>query len=220
MIPTIKEDAPPGYLFLCPKEAFETGPLLSKWPDCPAYWSLDPSGVERLSTKDATHLGFPPCQLTTKVSGWSWDDSVYAGLRQFHQGKGFDPDSQDVALHLGHPLYQVSSGRDPLFAHCDEEDSSTEADDNSETASEEDVESGEEFEEQMSVHDGHEQVNELTTLHDEDQDVNVHDGYGEADERTSTHDDDSAISQVSNFIMNVQLLLVLFVILCSVYDAF
>ncbi|KAJ7755486.1 hypothetical protein B0H16DRAFT_715739 [Mycena metata] len=38
----------------------------------------------------------------------SWDASVYAGLRKFHRAKGFDPDSQDVARHLGYPLYQVS----------------------------------------------------------------------------------------------------------------
>ncbi|KAJ7153842.1 hypothetical protein C8R46DRAFT_897824, partial [Mycena filopes] len=83
----------------------------------PAYWSLDPSGVERLSTEEATRLGFPPLELTTKVWGMSWDASVYDGLRQFHQAKGFNPESQDVARHLGYPLYQLSEEVDPLFAH-------------------------------------------------------------------------------------------------------
>ncbi|KAJ7706603.1 hypothetical protein B0H16DRAFT_1258642, partial [Mycena metata] len=71
------------------------------------YWSLDPEGIEALSTEEAVRLGFPPFQLSTTVSGQYWEASVYAGLRQFHQAKGFDPDSQDVARHLGHPLYEL-----------------------------------------------------------------------------------------------------------------
>ncbi|KAJ7153799.1 hypothetical protein C8R46DRAFT_848176, partial [Mycena filopes] len=73
----------------------------------PAYWSLDPSGAERLSAGEATRLGFPPFRLTTKVRGRWWNASVYTGLRQFHQAKGFDPESQEVARHLGEPLWQV-----------------------------------------------------------------------------------------------------------------
>ncbi|KAJ7721812.1 hypothetical protein B0H16DRAFT_1473704 [Mycena metata] len=88
-----REDTPPGYLFLCPTTDFQTGSTSFRWPDCPAYWSLDPSGVDRLSTEEATQLGFPAFKLTTKFEGSSWDTSVYAGLRQFHQAKGFDPDS-------------------------------------------------------------------------------------------------------------------------------
>jgi hypothetical protein len=67
--------------------------------------------------EDATALGFPSILLSTDVRGWSWDDSVYTGLRQFHQAKGFDPDSQDVARHLEDPIYQVSSEMDAPFAH-------------------------------------------------------------------------------------------------------
>ncbi|KAJ7168934.1 hypothetical protein C8R46DRAFT_995492 [Mycena filopes] len=108
---------PPGNLFLCPPKAFKTGPSTFKWPDCPAYWSLDPSGVDRLSTEDATRLGFPSMKLRTEIGGITWDASVYAGLRQFHEAKGFDPDSQDLARHLGHPLYRVSGAIDLPFAH-------------------------------------------------------------------------------------------------------
>ncbi|KAJ6486628.1 hypothetical protein C8R45DRAFT_930264 [Mycena sanguinolenta] len=39
------------------------------------------------------------------------------GLHRFHQAKGFDLDSQDVAQHLGYPLYKLSGP----FAHIDEE---------------------------------------------------------------------------------------------------
>ncbi|KAJ7810728.1 hypothetical protein B0H13DRAFT_1927172 [Mycena leptocephala] len=56
--------------------------------------------------------------------------SVYAGLRQFHQGKGFDPDSLDLARRLGLPHYVLSAEMDPPpFAHVVEaEDSGSEED--------------------------------------------------------------------------------------------
>jgi hypothetical protein len=67
--------------------------------------------------EDATALGFPSISLSTVIRGKSWDAIVYAGLRQFHQAKGFDPESQDVARHLGQPLYQLSSETDTPFTH-------------------------------------------------------------------------------------------------------
>ncbi|KAJ7732312.1 hypothetical protein B0H16DRAFT_179369 [Mycena metata] len=99
---------------------FQTGPSSFRWSDCPAYWSLDPSGLERLSTEEVAQLGFASFQLSTQLHGCSWNASVYAGLRQFHQAKGFDPDSQDLARHLGYPLYQLSREVDSPFAHVDE----------------------------------------------------------------------------------------------------
>ncbi|KAJ6462938.1 hypothetical protein C8R45DRAFT_785720, partial [Mycena sanguinolenta] len=77
------------------------------WPACAAYWSLDPSGVDRLRLQDATRLGFPSFKLIAKAYGRSWDASIYDGLRQFHEAKGFDPYSQDIARHLGYPLHQL-----------------------------------------------------------------------------------------------------------------
>ncbi|KAJ7687116.1 hypothetical protein B0H17DRAFT_867295, partial [Mycena rosella] len=99
---------PPGYLFLCPREDFHSDePTCFRLPDCPAYWSLDPTGFERLSAEEATDLGFPSFELTLVGSGDSWDSSVYDGLRQFHEAKGFDPYSQDVARHMGRELFQL-----------------------------------------------------------------------------------------------------------------
>ncbi|KAJ6512461.1 hypothetical protein C8R45DRAFT_777163, partial [Mycena sanguinolenta] len=72
------------------------------------YWSLDPTGAERLTPEDTVNLGFPSFRLSTEVEGSSWDASVYAGLRRLHTAKGFDPDSQDLAGHLGYELYQSS----------------------------------------------------------------------------------------------------------------
>jgi hypothetical protein len=44
----------------------------------------------------------------------SWDTSVYDGILQFHEGKGFDPHSQEVAIELGYPLLELSHD---IFAH-------------------------------------------------------------------------------------------------------
>ncbi|KAJ7821206.1 hypothetical protein B0H14DRAFT_1335747 [Mycena olivaceomarginata] len=98
-----------GYLFVCPSEDFQTGLHSFQWPDCPAYWSLDPSGATRLSTEDARILGLPILHIQTKMYGFFWDESVYDGLRRFHRGKEFDPAGQEAAIHLGYPLYELRS---------------------------------------------------------------------------------------------------------------
>ncbi|KAJ6540642.1 hypothetical protein B0H19DRAFT_896387, partial [Mycena capillaripes] len=71
------------------------------------YWSLDPSGGGRLSMEEASRIGFPSIEFSTSVHRKSWDGSVYAGLQTFHKAKGFDPESQDVAKHLGYPLFEL-----------------------------------------------------------------------------------------------------------------
>ncbi|KAJ7111706.1 hypothetical protein C8R44DRAFT_563485, partial [Mycena epipterygia] len=71
------------------------------------YWSLDPSGVERLSTAEAEQHGFPDLELNIWVYGKFWNGIVYSGLRLFHMGKGFDPETQELARHLGYPLFHV-----------------------------------------------------------------------------------------------------------------
>ncbi|KAF7337251.1 hypothetical protein MSAN_02277600 [Mycena sanguinolenta] len=110
---------PEGYLFVCPAQDLRTGneahANLYQWPACPAYWSLDPSGADCLSTEDAKILGFPTIHIETNVKGCSWDRNVYRGLRRFHEGKGHNPESREVARRLGYPLYEVLSDR-VLFA--------------------------------------------------------------------------------------------------------
>ncbi|KAJ7315682.1 hypothetical protein DFH08DRAFT_1039364, partial [Mycena albidolilacea] len=106
------EKPPAGFLFLCPQKDFKTSPSTYSWPDCPAYWSFDPSGVDRLTVKEAIQLGYPAFQLKTTLYGPSWDAGIYEGLRKFHRAIGFDPDTQDLALHLGHPLFELSAEAD------------------------------------------------------------------------------------------------------------
>ncbi|KAF7337246.1 hypothetical protein MSAN_02277100 [Mycena sanguinolenta] len=117
---TDEHNIPKGYLFVCPPQDFctSTEPHVNsyKWPAYAAYWSLDPSGVDRLSMEDANNLGFPAIHIETVVRGASWDHSVYQGLRRFHEGKGFDSDSWEVVRRLGYPLFEVLSDRVPFPA--------------------------------------------------------------------------------------------------------
>ncbi|KAJ7679394.1 hypothetical protein DFH06DRAFT_510109 [Mycena polygramma] len=113
------EAYPDGYLFLCPPNDLRTESYSCCWPECPAYWAQDPSGLNRLSVGEATQLGFPSIELETRVHLSFWDGSVYAGLRQFHQGKGFNPASQEVARYLDYPLYRLSGEMDTPFAHSE-----------------------------------------------------------------------------------------------------
>ncbi|KAJ7658911.1 hypothetical protein B0H17DRAFT_1096524 [Mycena rosella] len=114
---------PPGYLFLCALEDLQAdSPSRFRLSECPAYWSLDPTGDERLSVEEAERLGFPNPEFKMEVRGWSWDERVYNGSRQFYQAKGFDPESQDIARELGLPLFEISTEVDGPFAHIEETD--------------------------------------------------------------------------------------------------
>ncbi|KAJ7211438.1 hypothetical protein C8J57DRAFT_1399907 [Mycena rebaudengoi] len=128
LLPSDEKDIPHGYLFLCPLQDLQGNSLLEFiYPACPAYWSLDPSGAQRLDEEEATGLGFPSFTLRMSIWTTSWDDLVYAGVRKFHQAKGFDPYSQDVAREFGCPLFEVCAHETevpddqvPTSAYCEE----------------------------------------------------------------------------------------------------
>ncbi|KAJ7617110.1 hypothetical protein FB45DRAFT_933458 [Roridomyces roridus] len=114
------EEPPAGYLFICPASDFQVGPLEFRWPQCPAYWSLDESGEEQLSEEEAHLMGFPDMSFTTDIDGSSWQQSAYTAVAKLHRAKGFDPYTQDVARHLKNPLFRVSTERQRPFAHIDD----------------------------------------------------------------------------------------------------
>ncbi|KAJ7653849.1 hypothetical protein B0H17DRAFT_389605 [Mycena rosella] len=76
--------------------------------------------------------------MEMKATGWSWDESVYTGIRQFHEAKGFHPDGQNVARELGYKLYKISTELDGPFARiqtidvCDDRTETQETADGSE----------------------------------------------------------------------------------------
>ncbi|KAJ6577905.1 hypothetical protein B0H19DRAFT_930793, partial [Mycena capillaripes] len=108
---------PPGYLFLCPLDDLQDSLASFQTPNCPAYWSLDPSGVERLSREEGKNHGFPELKFNMKLWVRSWDDKVYTGIRQFHEAKGFDPYGEEFVQGLEYSLYQVANEQETPFAH-------------------------------------------------------------------------------------------------------
>ncbi|KAJ7846090.1 hypothetical protein B0H14DRAFT_2773396 [Mycena olivaceomarginata] len=118
--PTTRSSFPSqGWLFVCPDDQLRSGPCSFRWPDCATYWSRDPFGAVRLSTEEAEEAGFPLIKLKIKVGGRAWNTIDYAALWRFHQAKGFVPNSQEIARHLGHPLYQLCDelAVEASFAH-------------------------------------------------------------------------------------------------------
>ncbi|KAJ6532433.1 hypothetical protein B0H19DRAFT_1081496 [Mycena capillaripes] len=112
------DNLPPGYLLLYPFTEIQTKlPTKVRLPECLAYWSLDPSAAEHLSAKGARNTGFLDIEFNMLAHGRSWEDSVFAGVCQFHQAERFDPYSQEVATALGYSLFQVSCEQNTLFAH-------------------------------------------------------------------------------------------------------
>ncbi|KAJ7607732.1 hypothetical protein FB45DRAFT_394097 [Roridomyces roridus] len=119
-IPAPSKPHPEGYLFACPAEHFKSGRASFAWPQCPWFWSLDPSGIPPLTPEAAQSLGFPEVEQAVRAMGRHWDTGVYEGLRKFHAAKGFDPYSQDLAKHLGCHLMEVHGDRETLHAHVAE----------------------------------------------------------------------------------------------------
>jgi hypothetical protein len=70
-----------------------------------------------LGLQEARNLGLPDMEFRMEVLGTVWDASVYTGICEFHEAKGFDPCSQEVAISLGWPLFELSCNRDDLSAH-------------------------------------------------------------------------------------------------------
>ncbi|KAF7328335.1 hypothetical protein MVEN_02548900 [Mycena venus] len=96
------------YLFLSPVGAMQNCPPWGLAYPVPAFWSLEPSGSHYILPEDAAVLGLPTIAVSAELWGNSWSSKIYRGLVEFHRCKGFNPDSPDVALYRGLPLYQPS----------------------------------------------------------------------------------------------------------------
>jgi hypothetical protein len=100
------------YLFLFPANMYLSAGHLALHlpPQSEAYyWTFDPEGIERFSEDTSEALGLPLVQFHTLVRGDRGSKDDYTLIREFHLDKGFDPDSQDIAIELGYPLVEVSN---------------------------------------------------------------------------------------------------------------
>ncbi|KAJ7607722.1 hypothetical protein FB45DRAFT_947586 [Roridomyces roridus] len=117
-IPTPRVSPPPdGYLFVRSPVYMMTDRSSFAWSQSAWFWSLDPTGTNPLTEEDALNHGFPVVELTTSLLGVYWDTEFYKELRRFHAAKGFDPDSQDVAKHLGCSLMELPGDKETIHAH-------------------------------------------------------------------------------------------------------
>ncbi|KAJ7477960.1 hypothetical protein B0H11DRAFT_2194356 [Mycena galericulata] len=105
------------FLFLAPIGAMQNSDLGGLVYPVPAFWSFEPSGSHGLP-EDGTALGLPILSVSARISGSQWSTKIYHGLVEFHRCKGFNPDSLDVTLHLGLPLYQPSL-HNSVYPHND-----------------------------------------------------------------------------------------------------
>jgi hypothetical protein len=85
-----------------------------QYPTRTPYWSLNLSGDPPLAPAHEIALGLPSVKLEIVMEGRYYSPQVYEAIREFHQHKGFNPESQDVARKLGDELYHlVNDEMDP-----------------------------------------------------------------------------------------------------------
>ncbi|KAF7340330.1 hypothetical protein MVEN_01952200 [Mycena venus] len=111
---TFMTDAPLNkvYLFLFPPQVKVLNGQLAITNPSDAekyYWAFDPAGLDRLTHESAEEIGLPTPEFSTEVDGPTWNECEYAMIREFHSGKDFDPESQDVAIAMGYPLVDIEA---------------------------------------------------------------------------------------------------------------
>ncbi|KAK7001908.1 hypothetical protein R3P38DRAFT_1775448 [Favolaschia claudopus] len=105
---------PDAYLFLPPQSAFLTSDRTRiQYPSLTPFWSRDPGGGERLSEEEAVYLGLPTIEIEIEVKHALLCDGVHEALCEFYQGKGFDPDSAQIAKQLNLPMMHFPDEADP-----------------------------------------------------------------------------------------------------------
>ncbi|KAJ6579125.1 hypothetical protein DFH09DRAFT_1310485 [Mycena vulgaris] len=102
------EESDDSFLFVCPFAYLRVdsdGRFVL--PECAAKWSLHPAGASSLTPEEAMTRGLPPLMFNVGIKTISMTRRGYEEVRLFHQAKGFDPDSQDIARTFGHPLLKL-----------------------------------------------------------------------------------------------------------------
>jgi len=73
------------------------------------YWSLDPSGITRMTPDECDAIGLPRWKFYFLPTINAWHEYHYNAIREFAETRGFDPYSTDVARLLGLPLVELES---------------------------------------------------------------------------------------------------------------
>ncbi|KAJ6539862.1 hypothetical protein DFH09DRAFT_69545, partial [Mycena vulgaris] len=110
------------YLFVCPldiRQVEEREVVQIPVSNEAFYWSLDPSGADRLTQEETEELSLPSVSFAARLWGCSWNETQYDVLRCFYLDKGYNPASLDVAHELDYPLFKIHD--EPLVVSSEED---------------------------------------------------------------------------------------------------
>ncbi|KAJ7214990.1 hypothetical protein GGX14DRAFT_443557 [Mycena pura] len=100
-----------AYLFPCPIRVRHHGrriglefPHADQW-----YWSLDPSGVTKMTLEKCDSIGLPRWKFLFLPTVNAWYEYHYNAIREFSETRGFDPYSDDATRRLGPALAETES---------------------------------------------------------------------------------------------------------------
>ncbi|KAJ7768012.1 hypothetical protein B0H14DRAFT_3165120 [Mycena olivaceomarginata] len=68
------------------------------------YWAFDPAGLNQLTHEIAEDIGLPTPEFTIVLRGLFLEEKETKLIHEFHAAKGFNLESQDVAIAMGYPL--------------------------------------------------------------------------------------------------------------------
>jgi hypothetical protein len=111
---TFMTDAPSDkvYLFLFPPqvEILDSQLTVINPPDAEKYyWAFDPAGLDQLTREIAEDIGLPTPEFTIVPLGLMLEEEETNLIREFHAAKGFDPESQDIAIAMAYPLVDIEA---------------------------------------------------------------------------------------------------------------
>ncbi|KAJ7757339.1 hypothetical protein DFH07DRAFT_772821 [Mycena maculata] len=99
-----------AHLFVCPLQFLisvrDNRYTLAPSDFSPYFWASGPAGTKLLAPDECDNLGLPRLKLSFQSWGTFWEPYHYSAIQEFHQAKGFDPESLDVTRLLRLPIAQ------------------------------------------------------------------------------------------------------------------
>ncbi|KAJ7768010.1 hypothetical protein B0H14DRAFT_358721 [Mycena olivaceomarginata] len=100
------------YLFLFPPQVkiLDNQLTVINLPDAEKYyWAFDPAGLDQLTHEIAEDIGLPTPEFRIEPWGLLLEEEETNLIHEFHAAKGFDPESQDVAVVVRCPLVDIEA---------------------------------------------------------------------------------------------------------------
>ncbi|KAJ6595025.1 hypothetical protein DFH09DRAFT_1357794 [Mycena vulgaris] len=100
-----------AHLFPCSISVRHQGPRIGlDFPDADHwYWSLDPTGITRMTQDECDLIGLPRWKFDFVPTINAWHEYHYNAIREFSETRDFDPYSNDATRLLGLSLAEIES---------------------------------------------------------------------------------------------------------------